>query len=429
MELEIGCAKVDITPERPVPLAGFAARDNKAFEGIRSRIYLRALYLRQQIANGEKRNALIVSADLLWWGTDRMPQLYRQLHEQWGLEPGSIVLNGTHSHSGPQTSFHFHRLLGQADPDYVSFLEAKLMEAVRAAERNAEPVSIEKGSGTSHIGVQRRTYRDGAVYGGPNVQGPMDPEVTVLRFRKGTGATKAVIVHYACHPVTTQQNFVSSEFSGAAMEALEDELGSDTVCMYLQGACGDINIFKSSAPSDMTDDYAIIRYFGESLADTVKGVLQAPMRRLTPVPLSGSCYSLPLRLKPLETREELEAIAAQNKPPYGEWAVEMLRRLDSRPTSLTLEMNRLNIADGWSMLGMNAELVVHYGLYIKEQTGGSMMPVPYSNGMIGYVPTKEQIRYGGYEPVTSTYYFHMPGRLEESVEEALRAKLDEMIRA
>ncbi|TMV51447.1 hypothetical protein FE783_06625 [Paenibacillus mesophilus] len=428
MNLELGCAKVDITPEKAVPLAGFAVRQNMPYEGIRSRIYLRALYLRQRQDDGGVRNAVIVSADLLWWGSDRMPHIRTKLREKWGLEPESIVLNGTHSHSGPQTSFRFHRLLGKADAEYVDFLESKLVEAIAAAEANAEPVTVERGAALSYIGVQRRKYANGRIYGGPNTEGPMDPEVSVVRFQSGSGSTKAVVVHYACHPVTTSQNYVSSEFSGKAMETLEQQLGGETVCMFLQGACGDINIFTSSAPAELTDDYDIIDYFGEQLAGTVTGVLNAKMERIRPVMLHGKACSLPLPLKPLETREQLESIAAKGEAPYDEWAHEMLGKPDERPTSLTLEMNRIDIAEGLSLLTMNAEVVVEYGLLIKELSGGAVLPVPYTNGMIGYVPTKEQIAYGGYEPVLSTYYFHMPGRFDESIDGTLRAKLAEMIR-
>lgn len=427
MILEIGSAKVDITPETPIPLAGFAARGNAPYEGVQSRIYLRALYMRQLEEDGSVRNALLVSADLLWWGSDRVPGLLAKLKERWGLEKEAVVLHGTHSHSGPQTSFGFHRLLGAADAGYIGDLEDKLMEAVEAAAANTERVTIERGASESRIGVQRRSYVNGKAFGGEYPEGVMDPELSVIRFRTSAGSDKAVIVHYACHPVTTNLNYVSSEFSGTAAEEIERRLGNGALCLYLQGTCGDINIFKSSAPAGMTDDYEQIRYFGTQLADAISTVLDAEMAHLEPVLLHGRSYSLPLSLKPLETMEELQAIADRGEPPYDEWAVEMLNRGEGRAKELDLELSRLDIADGFSILTMNAEVVVEYGLYIKEKSSGSIWPVPYSNGMIGYVPTREQIRCGGYEPLLSTYYFYMPGRFEESIENTVRGKLDEIV--
>ncbi|MEF3313053.1 neutral/alkaline non-lysosomal ceramidase N-terminal domain-containing protein [Paenibacillus sp. GYB004] len=427
MIVEVGCAKVDITPEMPVPLAGFAVRGNAPYEGIRSRIYLRAVYMRQPGEGGAVRTALLVSADLLWWGSDRVPGLLAKLKERWGLEKETVVLHGTHSHSGPQTGFGFHRLLGAADAGYVGYLEDKVMEAVEAAAANVEPVTIERGAGECRIGVQRRRYADGQAFGGEYPDGLMDPELSVIRFRTRAGTDKAIIVHYACHPVTAHQNYVSSEFTGTAAEEMERRLGDGALCLYLQGTCGDINIFKSSAPAALTDDYDQIRYFGMKFADAASAVLNSRMSGVKPVLLQGCSYSVPLPLKPLESKEELEAIAGKRQQPYDEWAVEMLSRGDTRATELVLEMNRLDIADGFAILTMNAEVVVEYGLYIKEISSGSVWPVPYSNGMIGYVPTREQIRCGGYEPLLSTYYFYMPGRFEESIEDTLRGKLDEIV--
>lgn len=423
MSLEIGSAKVDITPESAVPLSGYALRGNKPYEDIQSRLYLRALYVRERKEGGTVSSAVIVSADLLWWGSDRVPHIREKLFERWGLEPAAIVLNGTHSHSGPQTSFMFHRLLGQADAAYVEYLENKLLEAIELAENNAEPVSIERGAAQSDIGIQRRHYANGQVTGGYNPAGPNDPEVTVIRFRSKTGATKAVVVHYACHPVTTNMNRVSSEFTGAAMELLEERLASDAVCLFLQGACGDINVFKSSAPEDLTNDYAIIDYFGKRLADTVSGVLNGTMERVGEPMLKWSSHSLRLPLNRLPGKAELEAIAAKGESPYDEWAATMLSKHDERPDHLVLEMNRLDVAEGLSLLAMNAEVVVEYGLFVKEISGGRVLPVPYSNGMIGYVPTKKQIEHGGYEPVFSTYYFHMPSTFPDSIEGTIREQI------
>jgi hypothetical protein len=425
--LEAGSAKVDITPKKPVPLAGFAVRENKNFEGVRSPIYLRALFLRQRGKDGSVRNALIVSADLIWWGSDLMPDILRTLKERWGLEPGSVILNSTHSHCGPQTSFQFHRLLGKADREYVNELIQKLYEAVAMAESNAEPVTVERGRGESRIGVQRRRYADGRVYGGSFPDGLMDPEVIVVRFRTANGSPKAVIVHYACHPVTTTDNYVSSEFTGAAMEMLEQELGDGAVCLFMQGCCGDINIYKESAPPELAgNDEAIIRYFGEKLSQCASAVLSGAMQTLAPTELKGRADTLSLELKPLETKEELERIAAEGKSPYDEWAAEMLGKIGERPETLTLTLCRLDVAEGFSLLAMSAEVVVEYGLYLKELSRGKIVPVPYSNGMLGYIPTRKQVGYGGYESETSSYYFHMPGRFAESVEEAMHRKLAEL---
>ena len=424
MELQLGCAKIDITPTKPIPLAGFAARNNEPFSDVRDPIYVRALLFRQLEQDGRHRYALVVSADLIWWGTDRMSDIRRTLEQRYGIPPERVVMNGTHSHSGPQTSFRFHRLLGQADEEYVSFLEQRLYEAVERARADLEPIRIATGKGECRIGINRRKAAGrGFKFVGLNPEGPIDHEVNVARFTTETGKTKAVLLPYACHPVITMDNAVSSEFPGAAAESLERELGEGAVCAFLQGCCGDINIYKALAGPELTNDRDIIRHFGNCLAQSVRDVLGGPMTGRKPVPLAGVSETIKLPLQPLPDMEQLSELAGKGESPYDEWAKEMIRSYPARPDRMTLELNRLDIADGLSLLAMNAEVVVEYGLHVKRASNGNVWPVPYSNGMIGYVPTDAQIREGGYEPDTSTYYFHMPSRFAEGIEPLIRDKL------
>ena len=75
---------------------------------------------------------------------------------------------------------------------------------------------------------------------------------------------------------------------------------------------------------------------------------------------------------------------------------------------------------------------MEYGLFIKKQSGGSVLPLPYSNGMIGYVPTADQLSEGGYEASESTKFFGLPApfdpSLERRIREAVAALMDDSAR-
>lgn len=426
MKLLLGCAKFDITPDRPIPLAGFAVRENKPYEAIHTSLYLRAAVLQQADAADQRvgEPVLIVSADLLWWGTDRMETIRETLQARFGLSAERIILNATHSHSGPQTSFRFHRLLGAPDPGYVEALERQLYAAVEAALAGLEPVTVERGSGECRNGVQRRQYADGGVVGGAFPDGIADHEVNVIRFARSDGSVKALMVHYACHPVTTNENVVSSEFTGHAMERLERELDG-SVCLFLQGCCADINVYTESADPSASTPREKVAYFGERLADSVIGVLQRPLKRLAVTPFSSVRLAIPLQLRPLAGREELQALAERGGSPHDEWAQTMLQQFDRRDTTLTMEFVRIDVAEGLSFLAMNAEVVVEYGLYVKAMNA-DVLPMGYTNGMIGYVPLAYQLRTDSYESDSSTYYFHMPARLLPEIEAPVREALQQL---
>lgn len=425
METYLGTAKVDITPATPIPLAGFAIRKNNPYEKIASRIYARIAYFEQKdLLAGDTRKALIVSADVIWWGSDRIPFIMETMRARWNLQPEEVILHGTHSHSGPQTSSLFHPLLGTCDMEYITEMEQRLIAGVAEAIQNIEPVTIERGHDELHYGIYRRPWKS-------DIPAPVDPEVTVIRYVTSENSTKAFFVHFTCHPVTTTDPYVSAEFSGIAMQLLEEQLG-DGIAFYLQGCCGDTNIDLSSVGTIAGRGHEEhIQHYGKLLAQTVMQIANRPLTLLAPVPLRGQKYSLALTTRPSHAgHEEWQSLIDKGAEPQSQWARHMINNdhlgLNS-PSSVTLEMVRLDLAEGLSLLTFNAEMVVQYGLYTKQLSQGTVLPIAYSNGMFGYVPTAQQIREGGYEAVDSTYYFYMPGQLVESTEMNVKNKLQEII--
>src|SRR5919202_2502302 len=152
--LRLGTAKINITPTHPVQLSGFASRWGRgSFQGIAHPLYARVLLFEQTDGPGPTRRALVVGADLLWWAPERIAAIVEQLQARWAVAPEAIILNATHTHSGPQTSSRFARSLGEADPRYVAALEARLFAAVAAAAQRLEPVVVERGQGVCRIGI------------------------------------------------------------------------------------------------------------------------------------------------------------------------------------------------------------------------------------------------------------------------------------
>lgn len=88
-----------------------------------------------------------------------------------------------------------------------------------------------------------------------------------------------------------------------------------------------------------------------------------------------------------------------------------------------LKVQYIKLNEQLSLLCCNAELVQAYGLFIK-QLAGNILPLGYSNGMIGYVPTQKQLAEGGYESVESIFYFGLPARLssdnERNIQQAFK---------
>jgi hypothetical protein len=421
---QLGVAKLDITPRKPLPLAGFAARQGPS-EGVSHPLFVRAFFFTPDGPDDGERRALIVSADLLGWGQDRLPALRQQLRERWNLGEEQVVLSATHTHCGPQTSVRLVSSVGTPDPDYIEYLEAQLFAAIEQAHANREPVTIERGAGTSDISINRRRLVDGAMLMAPNPDGPTDPAVTVLRFRTAAGGTKGVLVHYTCHPTITADRLVSGEFPGVAMAEIEETLGGGAVAAYLQGTCGDIKVALLDGDTFKRGHDADVRAVGHRLAGTVLGVLDGQMQMLADRPLGGQHTSVDLPIQPPPAREQLEAL--RDEPGIiGEWSTLLLRTAQP-PTAITLDLTRLDLADGLSLLAMNGEISVAFGLFVKERSGGRVLPVGYSNGAVGYVVTAAQVAEGGYEAGEAFRYYGRPGPFTPEVEPRLRDALGALV--
>lgn len=424
-QLRLGTAKVDITPAHPVPLAGFASRGNQVFERVASRLFARTFVFEQTAADGSIEHALLLVADLLFWSNESVRKLRLQIQEQYGIPAERTILHATHTHSGPSVS---ERTIGIGAPDeaYLAELERLLMDSIDRAFRTIEPVTVYRGTGSCDIGINRRETRQGQILLGRNPQGTVDNEVNAIVFATNQGHNKALLVHYACHPTLTDANAVSSEFCGKAMELLEQRmLPDETVCAYLQGCCGDINPYGSANTG--YDGNTAISKLGEVLAEEVLAILANHLHKQAYAPFDAEQVVEKIPYASLPGKEELTRLAAEEieGSPKRLLASRFLKHPNLLEAYAPLEITRLSIAEKLTLTAMNAEMVVSYGLFVKN-LGKGLIPVAYSNGMIGYVTTAQQLDEGGYEPCESVPYFGNPAPFDHSVEERVLHTLKEL---
>jgi hypothetical protein len=424
-KLLLGTAKVDITPDRPIPLAGFGHRKGP-FEGINRRLFVRVNCFGQTDGH-TTRKMIVAMGDIIWWGSERMERIRKTIREKWGIREQDIILSAQHTHGGPSTSTLFLDALGIPDEAYLNRLDELLFEAVEQAAGSMEPVTAERGSGECRIGINRRKMQDGKMTMAPNPDGLLDPVATVFRFRKENGKTKAVLIHYTCHPTTTNINFVHSDYPGVAAERLEGTFGGETVVTFLQGCTGNVRpaLVRDGKFYSGTDDD--VRRLGKALADTVEQVLEGPMEPLSPAPFDSKQIVVQLPFQTLPGDEDIDAAISKGGA-WAEWGERLRRKPELLRPHIPFELTRLDIADGLSFIAMNGEVVLEYGMFIKEETKGKVLPLGYANGMVGYVPTAAQIAEGGYEAKDSSIYFALPAPFDPSIETIIRQGITQLIR-
>ncbi|HEX9029117.1 MAG TPA: hypothetical protein VF823_08080, partial [Anaerolineales bacterium] len=249
--LEAGYGQADITPAIGTPLSGFIAREGKPSNRVDSRLYVRALALRQ---DGEI--FLLLSYELLGLPAAQQARVLALLEEKLGsgFSPERCFLTAVHTHSGPPLGL----LVGEPDPDpaYLRRLADQTLLASRQAVTALRPAVLY----SAECRLPGMTYNRRALLPNGRVsiapvpdlpvvrRGPLDDRLTVLVWCDLEGRGLAGVVHYACHGVAVLSQAIGSDIPGQLAAAVSEQVGAP--CLFLQSAAGDINPTTVTAAND-----------------------------------------------------------------------------------------------------------------------------------------------------------------------------------
>ncbi len=136
-------ATVDITPRRPLWMAGFAARTS-ASQGIERPLHAKALALED--ARG--RRVVLVTLDLLGVTTGVGARIAEAARRRYGLSREQLLLNASHTHCGPVIDEMLAVAYDLSDAqwrdvrEYTHELEDKVVRVIGAAMKRGEPVEL-----------------------------------------------------------------------------------------------------------------------------------------------------------------------------------------------------------------------------------------------------------------------------------------------
>jgi hypothetical protein len=395
-EWSAGVASVKITPEKPVPLAGYAAR-TKPFEKVDLDIYAKAVALQ----DGQGHRAVLIAADLCTIPTDVAEPVRTRIAEKHHLEPAAVVLNLSHTHSGPSVSLRPRSEGPTAQPnpadaagtvEYTRWLQERLAAVADDAFARLQPASLAWGTGVAHFAMNRREFTDRGVILGVNPRGPVDRTVPVLRIDGPDGKARAIVFGYACHGTTNPSNYlgVSPDYPGFARNVIEKHFpGAES--LFVAGCGGDANPYPRL---DLKDAPAN----GEALGNEVVRVAGG---KLTPVHGPLSCALVTAQL-PLETpnRAALQSIAQQagQRKADAQAMLAALDRGESLPATHPAPVVAWQFGKELTLVALPNEVVVEYATLVAHAVGPLRLWVAaYCNEVVGYIPSKQILSEGGYE--------------------------------
>lgn len=230
--LQLGAASTVITPRNGGDLAGFIAR-TEPMTGIHDDLYARALVWVEGLDLDQA--AALVTLDVIGLDVNSVAVIRERAMAVTGLPREQIGVACTHTHGGPAT--YPGRRLGRCDPDYLERLCQKAAKTIATATERLQPVVMRWACGAEPtVGKNRRV-----------AGGIVDRDVPVLRFQRPDGVVTAMLVSYACHPVTLGPNnlLATADFPWYVIRTLE-AVYPDAMALFATCCCGQINTGHSS---------------------------------------------------------------------------------------------------------------------------------------------------------------------------------------
>ncbi|WP_189386985.1 neutral/alkaline non-lysosomal ceramidase N-terminal domain-containing protein [Bacterioplanes sanyensis] len=137
---------IDITPPPGMPMGGYSVMANRG-EGFRTRLKARVVYLN----DGKGQALALVQTDLAAGSLLVHHQVASRVAKVTGLNPGDIVITGSHSHSAPVNFFHNdfynkHMSSGQwLEPDFLAFITERISTGIEEAYQRQRPAQVATG--------------------------------------------------------------------------------------------------------------------------------------------------------------------------------------------------------------------------------------------------------------------------------------------
>jgi hypothetical protein len=420
-----GAAKVNITPESPMWMAGYASRDRVA-EGKMTELWAKAL----AIEDPAGKRVVLVTLDLVGIERQLSSAIFQKLEEQHKLRREQVVLNCSHTHSGPVVAknlrpMHFYGLNSDQQQQVLAYadkLQANVVAVVGQALEKLAPAKVEWGSGVAGFAVNRRTNKEPEVPAirerGQPLNGPVDHDVPVLAIKDPTGKLTAVAFGYACHSTVLSGYDWSGDYPGFAQLALE-KAHPDCIALFWAGCGADQNPLPRRT-QELAEKY------GNRLATAVDEVLDKPLQPIEGA-LQTSHADIPLALAVLPTREELVAQTNDTNKYVAMRAKMLLEDIDAgQPLSQTYPypVTRWQLGPDVQWVFLGGEVVIDFAIRIKAELSGPKTWVGgYTSDVMAYIPSRRVLTEGGYEGGGAMVYYGLPTVWSEKVEEQIVAEV------
>lgn len=422
----IGAAKIVITPDEPMWMAGYASR-KKPSEGKLHDLYAKALFLKDDLGN----QMVMVTTDLIGIPRILRENLELKLADKLKLQPEQLLLNASHTHCGPElrpeksTIYELNAQLVEQCQAYMQVLEQKIVQVVSEAHSNSSPSELYYSHAKAGFAMNRRLPINGGIQNNPYPEGPVQHAVPVLVVRNAESQQlTALLFGYACHNTTLGIQKFNGDYAGFAQHYLE-EAHPETVALFMMGCGADQNPYPRRRVE-------LAEQHGRSLALAVERALLYKSPEKVEPKLVTAIDHVPLDFAESLSRSDWEKKLNDSNRYVRRHARLMLGQIEKSgglPKQYPYQVQVIRIGADLTMVALAGEVVVDYDHLLRDALPSRHVWVAgYSNDVFGYVPSLRVLKEGGYEGGGAMIYSALPGAFAENVEEKIVTKVEELFR-
>lgn len=454
--LKLGWAEVDITPTRPVPLAG--SFDTRISEGVRDPLSATAWAV-----EGGADHAVFVSCDLLAISDELRDAVRAHLKaDEAGLDPMKVLLHATHTHTAPENRPSSTLIYGSSAgvelreihanvmsvEEYVAFASERVAEAVHQAWASRSAGGIGYGMGYAVIGRNRRwidAQGRGTMHGlnestadrFRHIEGYEDHSLNIIATYDGDNRLTGLVVNLACTaqvPGESHPYLIGADVWYEARRELRSRFGDSIFILPQCSAAGDQT---GHIQFDKQAESRMLRLQGRNkrqdvahqIANAIEEILPAVSREVdTALPLRHLVEAVNLtanllteedvRLAEQEAQEwevqyerGKEKLAQQpelrQNPRWYKSLTQAYRRMlwhrnvvsryeqQKQQPTLPAEIHVLRLGD-MALASVPYEYYLDYGIQIKARSPATQTFLIQLAGSGTYVPSPRSLLGGGY---------------------------------
>ncbi|MGE6597630.1 neutral/alkaline non-lysosomal ceramidase N-terminal domain-containing protein [Bacillus proteolyticus] len=382
---KVGVCRVDITPPLGIDFIGYH-RDT-GINNIEERIYGTVFVFEK-----DEIKTVFISIDNIGMLVEDTDMIRERVASELHVPFERITVVYTHTHSGPET-------IGD-DPlvqSYKTILVNNVVQGAVTANNNLKLCEVGWGVTTGEMGVNRRERTsDGKAKMGISIEGIVDKRIGMLSIRDAeTKDLSGIVVFCTAHPnvLKGDSDVLSADYPGMTREILEKIVNCPVI--IVQGAAGNVNA-----------KYRGSREALKQMAYTLSGHVLTMLSTVTYSPivnLRTVSSTMQMKLKDIPEMNEIRSMAQLAEKQWGvntdEWLTIVLEKYKQgiRQLRIDLEVQLFQVNDGM-FSGIPMEPFSETALEMKERLQNEIAFLGgYTNGYIGYLPTREEFTYGGYE--------------------------------